>query len=112
MEFKIGDKFVGDNHPVFIIAELSANHMNNFDVAVKTIKAMAESGADAVKFQTFTPDTITIDCDNEYFQIKQGTVWDGQVLHELYEDAYMPWAWQPKLKEIALIGEIDFFTGI
>ena len=101
MEFKIGDKFVGDNHPVFIIAELSANHMNNFDVAVKTIKAMAESGADAVKFQTFTPDTITIDCDNEYFQIKQGTVWDGQVLHELYEDAYMPWAWQPKLKEIA-----------
>ena len=101
MEFKIGDKFVGDNHPVFIIAELSANHMNNFDVAVKTIKAMAESGADAVKFQTFTPDTITIDCDNEYFQIKQGTVWDGQVLHELYEDAYMPWARQPKLKEIA-----------
>ena len=101
MEFQIGDKKVGDNHPTFIIAELSANHMNNFDIAVKTIEAMAKSGADAVKFQTFTPDTITLDCDNEYFQIKQGTVWDGQVLHDLYEDAYMPWDWQPKLKKIA-----------
>ncbi len=86
---------------VFIIAELSANHMNNFDIAVKTIEAMAESGADAVKFQTYTPDTITIDCDNEYFQIKQGTIWDGQVLYNLYEEAYMPWEWQPKLKKIA-----------
>lgn len=101
MEFKIGDKKIGENHPTFIIAELSANHMNDFDVAVKTIEAIAESGADAVKFQTFTPDTITLDCDNEYFKIKQGTVWDGQVLHDLYEDAYMPWDWQPKLKKIA-----------
>ena len=101
MEFKIGNKEIGENKPTFIIAELSANHMNNFDIAVKTIEAMAESGADAVKFQTFTPDTITIDCDNEYFQIKQGTVWDGQILHELYEDAYMPWDWQPELKKIA-----------
>ena len=101
MKFKIGKKEVGEDNPTFIIAELSANHMNDFDIAVKTIEAMAEAGADAVKFQTFTPDTITIDCDNEYFQIKQGTVWDGQVLHELYEDAYMPWDWQPKLKKIA-----------
>lgn len=101
MEFKIGRKEIGKNHPTFIIAELSANHMNDFDIAVKTIEAMAESGADAVKFQTFTPNTITINCDNEYFQIKQGTVWDGQVLYELYEQAYMPWDWQPKLKKIA-----------
>ena len=101
MSFKIGEKEIGENSSTFIIAELSANHMNDFDIAVKTIEAMAEAGADAVKFQTFTPDTITIDCDNEYFQIKQGTVWDGQVLHELYEDAYMPWDWQPKLKKIA-----------
>ena len=101
MQFKIGNKEIGENKPTFIIAELSANHMNDFNIAVKTIKAMAEAGADAVKFQTFTPDTITIDCDNEYFQIKQGTVWDGQILHELYEDAYMPWEWQPKLKKIA-----------
>ena len=101
MNFKIGNKTVGDNYPTFIIAELSANHMNNFDIAVKTVEAIAESGADAVKFQTFTPNTITIDCDNEYFQIKQDTVWDGQILHDLYEDAYMPWDWQPKLKKIA-----------
>lgn len=101
MSFKIGEKGIGENDSAFIIAELSANHMNDFNIAVKTIEAMAEAGADAVKFQTFTPDTITIDCDNEYFQIKQGTVWDGQILHELYEDAYMPWDWQPKLKKIA-----------
>ena len=101
MEFEISNKKIGDNYPTFIIAELSANHMNDFGIAVKTIEAMAEAGADAVKFQTFTPDTITIDCDNEYFQIKQGTVWDGQILHDLYEDAYMPWDWQPKLKNVA-----------
>ena len=101
MSFKIDEKEIGDNNPSFIIAELSANHMNDFDIAVKTIKAIAESGADAVKFQTFTPDTITLDCDNKYFQIKQGTIWDGQVLYDLYDDAYMPWEWQPKLKEIA-----------
>ena len=101
MKFKIGNKEIGGENPTFIIAELSANHMNDFDIAVKTIKAMAEAGADAVKFQTFTPDTITIDCDNEYFQIKQGTVWDGQTLYGLYENAYLPWDWQPKLKKIA-----------
>lgn len=101
MVFKIGNKEIGDNNPTFIIAELSANHMNDFDIAVKTIEAIAESGADAVKFQTFTPDTITLNCDNEYFHIKQGTVWDGQLLYDLYEDAYMPWDWQPKLKKIA-----------
>ena len=70
MDFKIADKNIGVNNPTFIIAELSANHMNNFDIAVETIKAMAKAGADAVKFQTFTPDTITIDCDNEYFKVK------------------------------------------
>lgn len=90
MEFKINDRLIGDNHPAFIIAELSANHMNDYDVAVRTIEAMADAGADAVKFQTYTPDTITLDCDNEYFQIKQKTIWDGQILYNLYEDAFMP----------------------
>lgn len=98
---KIKDREVNENQPVFVIAELSANHMNDFSIAVKTIEAIADSGADAVKFQTYTPDTITLDCDNEYFQINQGTIWDGQVLYNLYEDAYMPWDWQPKLKKIA-----------
>lgn len=86
---------------VFIIAELSANHNQDFDIALRTIKAMKDSGADAVKLQTYTPDTITIDCRNEYFQIKHGTIWDGRNLHDLYKEAYMPWEWQPKLKKYA-----------
>lgn len=98
---KIANKEIGSDKPTFIIAELSANHLHDFDIAVKTIKAMKDAGADAVKFQTYTPDTITIDCDNEYFQIKQGTIWDGQVLYNLYETAYTPWDWQPELKKIA-----------
>ncbi len=96
----IGNKQIGENHPIFIIAELSANHFQNFDIAVKTIKAMKESGADAVKFQTYTPDTMTIDSDNECFHIK-GTIWDGKTLYQLYQEAYTPWKWQPKLKKIA-----------
>jgi len=97
----IKNKKIGKNFPVFIIAEMSANHLQKFDNAVKIIKAAKEAGADAVKLQTYTPDTITIDCDNEYFQIKQGTLWDGQTLYELYKKAYTPWEWQPKLKKIA-----------
>jgi len=62
---------------------------------------MKESGADAVKLQTYTPDTITIDSDNEYFQIKQGSIWDGKTFYQLYQEAYTPWEWQPKLKKIA-----------
>jgi len=89
------------NKKVFIVAEISANHNQNFDLAVKTIKAMKEAGADAVKLQTYTPDTITINCDNKYFQIKGGTLWDGKTLYDLYKEAYTPWEWQPKLKEIA-----------
>ncbi|NCO56242.1 MAG: pseudaminic acid synthase, partial [Bacteroidetes bacterium] len=64
----------------FIIAELSANHNHDFNIAVKTIEQAAKAGADAIKTQTYTADTITIDCDNEYFQIKQGTIWDGKTL--------------------------------
>lgn len=98
---KIAHKFISKDSPVFIIAELSANHNQDFDLAIKTIKAMKDSGADAVKLQTYTPDTITLDCDNEYFQIKQGTIWDGETLYNLYKKAYTHWEWQPKLKEYA-----------
>ena len=101
LEFSIRNKKIGEKFPIFIIAELSANHLQKFDNAAKLIKAAKEAGADAVKLQTYTPDTITIDCDNEYFRIKQGTLWDGQTLYELYKKAYTPWEWQPKLKEIA-----------
>ena len=101
MELKIGNRKIGGDGRVFIIAELSGNHLQQFDLAVKTITAAKEAGADAIKLQTYTPDTITIDCDNEFFQIKQGTIWDGTTLYRLYQEAYTPWEWQPKLKEIA-----------
>jgi pseudaminic acid synthase len=98
---KISNRKIGSNESTFIIAELSANHLQNFDIAVDTIKAMKESGADAVKLQTYTPDTITIDSDNEYFQIKQDSLWDGKTLYQLYQEAFTPWEWQPKLKQNA-----------
>ncbi|MCC7564556.1 MAG: pseudaminic acid synthase [Methanobacterium sp.] len=101
MYFKIGPKKVGETNPVFIIAELSANHLGDFDLAVETINAMKESGADAVKMQTYTPDTMTLNCDNDYFKIKQDTLWDGSTFYELYKKAYLPWEWQPELKKIA-----------
>ena len=78
MEFKIGTRVVGGSSPAFVIAELSANHLQDFDLTVNTVKAMKDAGADAVKLQTYTPDTITLDCRNEYFQIKHGTIWMGE----------------------------------
>lgn len=101
MNVQIGNSIIGTKQKVFIIAELSANHNQNFDLAVKTIEAMKKSGADAVKLQTYTADTITIDNDNKYFRIKQDTIWDGLTLYKLYQQAYTPWEWQPKLKKIA-----------
>lgn len=101
MTIKIGNKSINENSSVFIIAELSANHLQKFDLAVETIKAIKEAGVDAVKLQTYTADTITINSDNEYFEIKQGTIWDGTTLYKLYEEAYTPWEWQPELKKIA-----------
>jgi len=107
---KFKNKEVGDGRPVFIVAELSANHCGNFNLAMKTIKAMKEAGADAVKLQTYTADTLTIICDNPYFRIKQGTLWDGKTLHELYQQAYTPWEWQPKLKKFAEDIGLEFFS--
>lgn len=98
---KINEKYIGEGYNTFIIAEISANHNGKFENAVKIIHEAKKAGADAVKLQTYTPDTMTIDSDNSYFQIKQGTIWDGTTLYKLYEEAYTPWAWQPKLKKIA-----------
>ena len=97
----IADKEISQTSPVFIITELSANHGGKIEIAKETIKAAAQTGADAIKLQTYTADTITLDCDNEYFQIKQDTLWDGQSLHSLYQEAYMPWEWQTELKKYA-----------
>jgi pseudaminic acid synthase len=77
MAFKIGTKTIGDNHPVFIIAEMSCNHLQNYEYAVEIIKKAKEAGADAIKLQTYTPDTMTIDYHNEYFSLK-GTIWEDK----------------------------------
>lgn len=97
----INKLFLEKENNTFIIAEISGNHNKDFNRAKKIIEAAAISGADAVKLQTYTADTITLNCDNEHFQIKQGTIWDGRTLYELYQEAYTPWEWQPKLKEYA-----------
>lgn len=102
---------IGEGQPTFIIAEMSANHLQDYDRAVEIIKKAKWAGADAIKLQTYTPDTITIDCDNEYFQIKQKTIWDGTTLHKLYQTAYTPWDWQPKLKKIAEELGLVFFSS-
>lgn len=96
---------------VFVIAELSANHNQDINVALKSIKAAKEAGASAVKIQTYTPDTITLNCDNEYFQIKQGTIWDGMTLYKLYEKAYTPWEWHEQLFDYAAQIGITLFSS-
>lgn len=98
---EIGGKRIGEGYPVFLVAELSANHNMDFERAKAIIKAAKEAGADAVKLQTYRPDTITIDCEDPCFQINQGTLWDGTTLYRLYERAYTPWEWQAKLKSYA-----------
>jgi pseudaminic acid synthase len=109
VEFKIGDRYIGDNHPVFIVAEMSCNHLQEYENAVEIIKEAKKAGADAIKLQTYTPDTMTIDCDNKYFTLDD-TIWEGKNLYELYKEAYTPWEWQPKLKVIAENEGLIFFS--
>ncbi|HEY5123719.1 MAG TPA: pseudaminic acid synthase [Ignavibacteria bacterium] len=90
-----------DANRVFIVAELSANHNHNLQIALDTIEAIKVSGADAVKLQTYTPDTLTINCEKEYFKIKGNTLWDGKTLFDLYKEAYTPWEWHKELFEKA-----------
>lgn len=85
------------NNKVFIIAELSANHNGSKQTAIDTIAAAKRSGADAIKLQTYTADTITLNCKTDDFKIKQGTIWDGQYLYDLYLEAYTPWEWHADL---------------
>jgi len=100
MQIGLQNKYIGYSCPVFIIAEVSANHGQDFDRAVELVRKAKECGADAVKFQAYTPDTLTIDADNEYFRIKHPQ-WGGQTLYELYKKAYTPWEWFKELKKIA-----------
>jgi N-acetylneuraminate synthase len=107
---KLGDSFIGRGRPVYFVAELSANHDQDFDVAVKLLEAAKTSGADAVKLQTYTPETLTIESDKEPFRIGGGTLWDGQTLYELYSRAYTPWEWQPRLKAVAEELGLELFS--
>ena len=108
-KLKIKNREIGGDAPVYIIAEMSANHAGSIENAKQIIRAAKEAGADCVKLQTYTPDTLTIDCDNEYFRVSEGT-WDGENLYHLYEKAYTPWEWHKELKEEADKIGIDFFS--
>jgi pseudaminic acid synthase len=102
-------KRLSSNNPAYIIAEMSANHNQSYEKAVQIVKAAKAAGADAIKLQTYTPDTITLNCNNDHFRIKK-TIWEGKNLYKLYEEAYTPWEWQPKLKNIANNLGMDFFS--
>lgn len=108
---QVSDKVIGGNAPCFIIAEMSANHLMDKERAFEIIDKAAEAHADAIKIQTYTPDTITMDSDKEFFQITQGTIWDGTTLYKLYQDAYTPWEWQAELKERAESHGLVFFSS-
>lgn len=106
---KIRNHEIGKKHPAYIIAEMSANHAGSLERAKEIINAAKEAGADCIKIQTYTADTLTIDCDNSYFHINNGT-WEGENLYQLYKKAYTPWEWQSELKlEAEKIG-LDFFS--
>jgi pseudaminic acid synthase len=109
-EIKIGRRIVGAAAPVYVVAEMSANHGQDYEQAVRIIEAAKAVGADAIKLQTYTPDTITLRSDDDHFRIAGGTPWDGRTLWELYREACTPWDWQPRLKQVADRLEIDFFS--
>lgn len=107
--FQIKGRQIGDGFATYIIAEMSANHAGSIENAKEIIHAAKDAGADCVKIQTYTPDTLTIDCSNQYFQVQNGT-WEGENLYELYGKAYTPWEWQQELMKEALKIGIDFFS--
>ena len=112
-EITIGNKKIGGKHPTFIIAELSGNHHQNYDEAIELIKKAADAGADAIKIQTYTADTLTLDSKNKWFIVggkDQPDAWKNQSLHDLYKTAYTPWEWQEKLKKITEECGMLFFS--
>jgi len=114
MEFSIGKRIVGEGHPEFIVAELSGNHHQNYEEAEELVRTAAKLGADAIKLQTYTPDTLTLKSDNKWFVVRgedQPDAWKNKILYDLYGTAYTPWDWQPKLNKLAKeLGLILFST--
>ncbi|MBI3307208.1 MAG: pseudaminic acid synthase [Candidatus Omnitrophica bacterium] len=108
---EINGRRIGPEYPVYLIAELSANHNRNLDDAVKMIHEAKKAGADAVKLQTYTADSLTIPSDKKYFRIGGGTLWDGRTLYDLYDEIYTPWEWHPRLKKEAAKAGIDLFSS-
>lgn len=111
-DIQVGSKTIGDVSKTFIIAEISANHLNVFENAVKIIKEAKKAGADAVKLQTYLPQTITYNGNNKYFKFDKSSSHYGKTLFQLYEEAYTPWEWLPKLKEIAEMEGLIFFSSV
>lgn len=109
MNIRIGNREIGPGNPAYLIAEMSANHAGDIENAKQIIREAKKAGADCVKIQTYTADTLTIDCNNEYFQIGSGT-WKGENLYQLYQKAYTPWEWQAELMDEAKRVGLDFFS--
>ncbi len=108
---RIGRRTIGPGHPAYVVAEISANHRQDYDEAVRLVHAAKDAGADAVKLQTLRPDTITLKSDLPYFRVGGGTLWDGRTLYDLYQEAHMPWEWQPKLMSLARELGLDLFSS-
>ena len=109
MKFKINNRLIGQNQPTYIVAEMSANHNQSYDEAIKIVETAKACGADAIKLQTYTPDTLTIDCGNKFFRI-ENTIWEGKKLYDLYQESYTPWEWHQELKNVAENIGLDFFS--
>lgn len=99
--FAIAERLIGPDEPTYVIAEISANHHQSYDEAERLVHLAKDVGADAVKLQTYTAATITLDSDLPWFQVGAGTLWEGRRLYDLYEEAHTPWEWQPRLKRVA-----------
>lgn len=107
---EINGRVIGESQPPYVIAELSANHNGKLDTAVRIIEEAKKAGADAVKLQTYTPDTITLNCHDDEFKIRGG-LWDGRTLYDLYQEAHMPWEWHKPLFELAKRLGITIFSS-
>lgn len=108
--FKLGHRLIGPGEPTFIIAEMSANHLQDYDRAVRIVQAAAAAGADAIKLQTYTPETMTLDLPETAFTIGEGTIWAGRRLFDLYREAATPWEWHAPLKKLAEDLGLVFFS--
>jgi pseudaminic acid synthase len=110
-DVRFGHRFIGPGHPTFVIAEISANHLQSWELCQKLVQAAIDAGADCVKLQTYTPDTMTLDVDRPEFRINTGTIWDGTTLYKLYEGAFTPWEWHEPIYRMCKEQGVEFFSS-